>query len=205
MEADRRRDILDPPADSGSFRVGASDDVAQDDELEPSADTNVADETDAVPSVPEEARPSRVRWVAASIVAGFLVAGLSLLLVLGFDVGGAGTWLRRESNRPVRALAVLPLENLSRDPSQDYLVDGLTEQLITTLAQLQGVEVISRTSAMQFKGTTKRPAAIGRELNVDALVEGSVLRSGQRVRITAQLVDARTDQHLWAQSYARPG
>jgi TolB-like protein len=79
----------------------------------------------------------------------------------------------------------------------------MTEQLITTLAQLHGVEVISRTSTMQYKTTSKGVPEIGRELNADAVIEGSVVRSGDRVRITAQLVDARSDQHLWARSYER--
>jgi TolB-like protein/DNA-binding winged helix-turn-helix (wHTH) protein/Tfp pilus assembly protein PilF len=146
---------------------------------------------------------ARLRWIAASVVVGLLTGGVLLGLMLGLDVGGLTSRLRRASNRPVRSLAVLPLENLSRDPSQDYFVDGMTEQLITTVAQLQGVQVTSRTSAMQFKNTTTPLPEIGRQLNVDAVVEGSVLRSGQRIRITAQLIDTRTDQHLWAQSYER--
>jgi TolB-like protein/DNA-binding winged helix-turn-helix (wHTH) protein/Tfp pilus assembly protein PilF len=145
----------------------------------------------------------RLRWFAGSMTAGFALGGLLLALLLGFDVGGARTLLRRQSTPPMRSVAVLPLQNLSHDPSQEYFVDGMTEQLITTLAEVQGLQVISRTSAMQYKATTKGAPEIGRELHVDALVEGSVMRSGQRVRISAQLIDARTDQHLWAQSYER--
>lgn len=103
----------------------------------------------------------------------------------------------------IKAIAVLPLTNLSRDPEQDYFTDGMTEALITDLAQIGALRVISRTSAMRYKGTDKPLPQIARELNVDALVEGSVLRAGDRVRITAQLIHAATDQHLWAKSYER--
>jgi TolB-like protein/Tfp pilus assembly protein PilF len=105
--------------------------------------------------------------------------------------------------RKIHALAVLPLENLSGDPAQDYFADGMTETLITTLAKISSLRVISRTSAMQYKGVRKALPVIARELNVDAVIEGSVLRDGQRVRITAQLIHAPTDQHLWAESYER--
>ena len=103
----------------------------------------------------------------------------------------------------IKAIAVPPLTNLSRDPEQDYFTDGMTEALITDLAQIGALRVISRTSAMRYKGTDKPLPQIARELNVDALVEGSVLRAGDRVRISAQLIHAATDQHLWAKSYER--
>jgi eukaryotic-like serine/threonine-protein kinase len=103
----------------------------------------------------------------------------------------------------IKAIAVLPLANLSRDPEQEYFVDGMTEALITDLAQIGALRVISRTSAMRYKGSDKPLPEIARELNVDGLVEGSVLRAGDRVRITAQLIHAASDQHLWAKSYER--
>src|SRR5438309_3650350 len=103
----------------------------------------------------------------------------------------------------VRALAVLPLENLSRDPEQEYFAEGLTEALITTLAKIGELRVVSRTSAMLYKGVRKPLREIARELEVDAIVEGTVLRAGQRVRITAQLIDAANETHLWAESYER--
>jgi len=156
-----------------------------------------------VQSTPTATTRGRMPRVAASILVGFLTGALVLAVVLGLDIGGARASLRRFTNPTVHALAVLPLRNLSGDSSQEYVVDGMTEQLITTLAQLHGVEVISRTSAMQYKDTHKRLPEIGRELNVDAFIEGSVQRSGSRMRITVQLVDARTDQHLWAHSYDR--
>jgi len=146
---------------------------------------------------------NRVRRFLISVLAGLFGGALLLGVYLGFDIGGARGWLRRYSNRPIRSIAVLPLENLSGDPGQDYFADGMTDELITNLAQLRSVRVISRTSIMQYKGTKKTLPQIGRELNVDAVLEGSVVRSGDRVRITAQLVDAATDQHLWAASYDR--
>jgi non-specific serine/threonine protein kinase len=103
----------------------------------------------------------------------------------------------------IRSLAVLPLANMSRDPAQEYFADGMTEELITRLAHIGEVRVISRTSSMHFKGTTKTLPEIARELNVDGIVEGSVRRAGDRVRVTAQLIHVATDQHVWAESYER--
>jgi TolB-like protein/Tfp pilus assembly protein PilF len=103
----------------------------------------------------------------------------------------------------VRSLAVLPLENLSRDPEQEYFAEGLTEALITTLAKIGELRVVSRTSIMQYKRVHKPLREIARELEVDAIVEGTVLRAGDRVRITAQLIDAAKETHLWAESYER--
>ncbi len=101
----------------------------------------------------------------------------------------------------IRSLAVLPLENLSGDPTQDYFADGVTEELTTELAQVPALRVISRVSAMQYRAKRKSAPEIAGELHVDALVEGSVLRSGNHVRITAQLIEAKDDRHLWAQSF----
>lgn len=109
----------------------------------------------------------------------------------------------RRPRRRVHSLVVLPLENLSGDPSQEYFADGMTEALITDLAKISALRVISRTSAMRYKGTHTSLREIAQELNVDAVVEGSVLRVGERVRITAQLVHASSDAHLWAESYER--
>ncbi len=101
----------------------------------------------------------------------------------------------------VGSIAVLPLENLSRDPDQEYFADGMTDELITDLAKIHTLRVISRNSVMQYKGKHEPVPQIGRELNVDAVVEGTVTRFGDRVRITAQLIAAREDRHLWADSY----
>jgi TolB-like protein/DNA-binding winged helix-turn-helix (wHTH) protein/Tfp pilus assembly protein PilF len=103
----------------------------------------------------------------------------------------------------IRSVAVLPLENLSGDPSQEYFSDGMTDGLITDLAQVGSLKVISRTSSMQYKQTKKSLPEIARELNVDGIVEGTVQRSGDRVRITAQLIRGTSDKHLWANTYER--
>jgi TolB-like protein/Tfp pilus assembly protein PilF len=137
------------------------------------------------------------------LATGLAAGGALVAIVLGFDLLGARQWLRRQTTASVHSIAVLPLANMSKDANQDYLVDGVTEQLITSLAQLPDLRVISRTSAMQFKGTSKTLPQMARELGVDTIVSGSVTRSADRVRVTAQLVDARTDQHLWAASYER--
>jgi len=132
-------------------------------------------------------------WTRPIIVAIALVS-LLILPVLFFRSRG-------HARTGIRSLAVLPLDNLSGDPSQNYFADGMTDELITDLAQISALRVISRTSVMAYKGARKPLPQIARELNVDAVVEGSVLRSGDQVRITAQLIDAATDKHLWSQSY----
>jgi TolB-like protein/DNA-binding winged helix-turn-helix (wHTH) protein len=116
---------------------------------------------------------------------------------------GLAFWLdhRRSQTAPIRSLAVLPLENLSGDPNQEYFAEGMTDELITELASIPDLRVVSRTSVMQEKGVRKPLRQIARELDVDAVVEGSVVRLGDRLRITAQLIDAREDKHLWARSF----
>jgi TolB-like protein/Tfp pilus assembly protein PilF len=140
-----------------------------------------------------------IPYVAAAVG---LMALLSVLV--GLNVGGLRDRMIHRAAAPrIQSLAVLPLENLSGDPEQDYFADGMTEELITNLAKISALKVISRTSMMQYKGTKKPLPQIAKELNVDALIEGSVLREGGQVRITAQLIQASTDQHLWAESYQR--
>ncbi len=107
----------------------------------------------------------------------------------------------RHASSAIRSLAVLPLENLSGDASQDYFSDGMTDELITELGQITALRVISRTSIMTYKGARRPLPEIARDLKVDAVVEGTVLRSGDKVRITAQLIQAADDKHLWARSY----
>jgi TolB-like protein/DNA-binding winged helix-turn-helix (wHTH) protein len=126
------------------------------------------------------------------------------VLVLATTIG---FWIRyhlQHADGPIRSLAVLPLEDLSPGTKEDYFADGMTDELITELARIPALRVVSRTSVMQDKGARKSLAQIARELNVDAVVEGSVLRSGDRIRITAQLIDARSDKHLWAQTFEEP-
>lgn len=132
----------------------------------------------------------------------FIILSTACLLLLA-----AFSWLAAARLHPapaIRSLAVLPLNNLSGDPSQDYFADGMTDELITELARIPNLRVVSRTSVMVDKNARKTLPQIARELNVDAIVEGSTARSGNRVRITAQLIDARTDRHLWAQSFEGP-
>jgi len=140
---------------------------------------------------------SRRRWLA---LAAALAAVFTVVAALNFET--LRTRLTGGAPR-IRSLAVLPLANLSGDPEQDYFADGMTEELITNLAKISALKVISRTSMMQYKGTKKPLPQIAKELNVDAIIEGSVLREGGQVRITAQLIQASTDQHLWAESYQR--
>jgi TolB-like protein/tetratricopeptide (TPR) repeat protein len=135
-----------------------------------------------------------------------VLAGTSAALALIAAIGYIGfkVWGRGSSPEPEHhAIAVLPLQNLSGDPGQDYFADSMTEELIAALGQVSASRVISRTSTMTYKGTTKALPQIARELGVDTVVEGSVLRQGNEVRITAQLIDAMTDHHLWARSYVR--
>jgi TolB-like protein/DNA-binding winged helix-turn-helix (wHTH) protein/Flp pilus assembly protein TadD len=150
----------------------------------------------ASPAVVEAPAPRPViagrstRWVVpACIVAVLVVAGVA--------------WRLHSAARPpaIHSLAVLPLESLSSDPSQDYFADGMTDELITELGRISALRVISRTSVMAYKHTRKPLRDVARELDVDAVVEGTVLRSGNSVRITAQLIDATTDTHLWSDSY----
>jgi TolB-like protein/DNA-binding winged helix-turn-helix (wHTH) protein/Flp pilus assembly protein TadD len=128
------------------------------------------------------------------------VFGFGLALVLAASL----SWIlypRSQSSPAIRSLAVLPLKNLSGDSAQDYFAEGMTDELITRLAQISALRVISRTSVMTYKSARKSLPEIARELKVDAVVEGSVSRSGERVRITAQLIQVPADTHMWAQSY----
>ena len=156
----------------------------------------------APPPVEGEAgvRPAGVRlrsWGAAAAVA---------VSVLMATLAATGRWPHPRgqlASVPIRSLAVLPFENLSGDAEQDYFADGMTDSLITSLAQVHALRVISRTSVMQYRRANKALPRIAEELDVDAVVEGTVSRAGDRVRITAQLIQATTDRHLWAQSYER--
>lgn len=130
----------------------------------------------------------------------FWAAALAIVVAIGWF---AYRQLHETAHSSVRSIAVLPLKNLSSDPQQEFLAEGLTDELITRLASLPGLKVISRTSSMQYKDSKKPLPEIAKELNVDAIVEGSVLRSGGRVRITAEFIHAKDDHHIWAQSYER--
>lgn len=133
--------------------------------------------------------------------------GVALALVVAVALATAFFATRMRvavaSDRDIHSIAVLPFANLSGDRSQDYFADAMTEEMTTDLAKISALRVISRTSAMHYKGTTRTMPEIARELNVDGVIEGSVLRTGDRVRITAQLINARSDMHLWSDSYER--
>ncbi len=136
---------------------------------------------------------------------------LVTVAAVGVVLAGGSVWLWRQRSTesaatvtsPIRSIAVLPLENLSGNPEQDYLADGMTEALIARLSTIQGLQVISRRSSMQFKDTRSSVPEIARKLNVRAVVEGSVIRSGDRIRISAQLIQGETDVHLWSGTYDR--
>src|SRR5262249_51168626 len=136
--------------------------------------------------------PPRRRW---------WLVGAAPLVALGALGFAANAIVRKRGAKPIESLAVLPLENLSQDPEQDYFADGMTDDLITDLAKISALRVISRTSVMQYKGTKKPVPQIARELDVDAVLEGTVTRDRGRVRITAQLIRAAPEKHLWAEKY----
>lgn len=142
-------------------------------------------------------RASRSPYLLVAVVVAACLLGAILYLGLkspaGPDTAAAG----------IHSIAILPLQNLSGDAKQDYFADGMTEELIADLGQIGPLRVISRTSVMSYKGSKKKLPDIARELGVDAVVEGSVWREGDRVRITVQLIDAKSDRHLWAHSYDR--
>jgi len=152
---------------------------------------------------PTETAPAkRRRWWPMAIVAFVLclLAGATL----GFNVGGVRDRIFPPRQRvPIRSIAVLPLVNLSGDPSQDYFADGMTDELITMLAKNRSLRVVSRTSTMQYKGVRRPLRDIARELGVDGILEGSLERSGNRVHMTVQLIHAPSDTHIWAESYDR--
>jgi len=163
--------------------------------VEPPA-TTPADARGA-PAVPQP-RPKWTLWIALAAVTAMLVA------VFAANIGEVRTRtvnLLHPAPARISSLAVMPLESLSGDRDQEYFADGLTDDLITNLAKLGSTRVTSRASILQYKGTKKTIREIGRELNADAIVEGTVTRSGNRMRITAQLIQVSTDMHLWAEAY----
>lgn len=149
---------------------------------------------DAISTVhPRPPRRAGGRWLAVALAAVLVAVAV-------------GVWSRYRPLEPgpMRSLAVLPLDNYSGDPEQQFFADGMTEALISDLARLASLSVVSRTSVMQYRGTRKALPQIARELGVGAIIEGSVVRDGEDVRITVQLIDARSDRHMWTDSYHRP-
>ncbi len=154
--------------------------------------------TAAEGSVAPGPRITKLSWRYTAII----VCAIAAVTLLAWTA----TWMRKSNQvgaYSFSSLAVLPLQNLSGDPGQDYFADGMTDELTTQLAKIKSIRVISRTSAMRYKNAQKSLPEIARELNVDAVVEGSIVRSGNRLKLTAQLIDASTDRHLWADSYER--
>jgi len=161
-------------------------------------------EVPAPPAPTEDARAARPRrrhWAAMGIVAAGLAIGLGVLLTL--NVAGLRGWLLGSPPPRITALAVLPFENLTGDPQQEYFVDGIHDELITQLAQISSLKVISRTSVMRYKKEKPPLREIGRELGAEGVLEGAVRREGGRLQVTAQLISVRDDRHIWAHSYDR--
>jgi TolB-like protein/Tfp pilus assembly protein PilF len=155
--------------------------------------------TPNLPVVSSEAPTSRSSfsgWLWLLLAAIFVVVASTVFLFLHRQGAVA-------ANGQIRSIAILPLLNYSRDPKQEYFADGMTEELTTELGQVTSLRVISRTSTMSYKGTTKTLPEIAKELHVDGIVEGSIEREANQVRITVQLIDSKTDQHIWAHSYDR--
>jgi TolB-like protein/DNA-binding winged helix-turn-helix (wHTH) protein len=156
----------------------------------------------ALPGTPRSglSRFGTKKWIAIATAA---VA--ATIAVAATTSGLARLWYahREPQPAPIKAIAVLPFDNLSGDPSQDYFADGVTEALIGRLSMIRGLRVISRTSVVQFKSTHRSTPEIARSLNVDALVEGSVIREGDHVRIQAHLIRAATEEHFWSETYDR--
>jgi TolB-like protein/DNA-binding winged helix-turn-helix (wHTH) protein/Tfp pilus assembly protein PilF len=177
----------------------------------PSAHTSVAAPGAVAVSFPSAAPPTSRTAASALGPRGWIGGALIILAVLAASWAitryrGASKPAERTSvvvSPVIHSLVVLPLENLSGDKEQEYFADGMTDALTTDLAQIGSLRVISRTSAMHFKGSKETLPQIGRDLQVDAVVEGTVARGENRVRVTAQLVEASSDHHLWARTYER--
>src|SRR6202789_1259681 len=187
--------IEDPPQSRPAMSDAA-------DSQEPNAQFVPSDALSASPPSGHAAQRIRLssmkdsaRWRVGAVIAATAIAGMLVLIVF---------WIARSKQRtasPIRSLPVFPLQNLSGSAQEEYFADGMTDALITELAHTPNLRVVSRTSVMREKGSQKSLRQIASELDVDAVVEGSVVRSGDRIRITAQLIDVLDDRHLWAQSY----
>lgn len=154
--------------------------------------------------------PHRTVWTPLAGLRGTPVRmtawWVAVVVVCAGMAGAYVAWRGGERSAPgaqIRSVAVLPLKNLSGDPSQEYLADGVTEAVIGRLAGIRELRVTSRTSVMRFKDSKETVPEIGKALGVDAVVEGSVIREGSRIRVSVQLIRAATDEHLWSETYDR--
>jgi TolB-like protein/tetratricopeptide (TPR) repeat protein len=162
--------------------------------LKQDAETRALDGVETIAPASAVRILAKLQWMRAAVATALVLAGIAYLFVSSRVA---------TTPRMIRAVAVLPLQNLSGDSGQDFFVDGMTEALIERLSSMQGVRVISRTSVMQFKHSSQSLPEIAKILGVDAVVEGSVVRSGRRVHISAQLIRGESDDHLWSGSYDR--
>jgi TolB-like protein/Tfp pilus assembly protein PilF len=160
----------------------------------PSASPGTTDTSEKIPVSPDVKSHYWSRWVVLAALLAIAVAG---------GIFALKTWWGSSASAPIRSVAILPLVNLSGDPAQEYFADGMTEELISELGQVPALRVISRTSVMTYKGTKKTVPVIARELRVEGILEGSIIREGNKVRVIIQLIDSRTDQHIWAHTYER--
>jgi len=166
--------------------------------LEPAPELPPAAPSTRIPTpAATQASPRPARWRVLLASSALSIA----LLILGSYAWHQSR--RTSASSPIRSLAVLPLENLSNNPEEEFFANGMTDELITNLAKISSLHVISRTSVLRYRGMHKPVSEIARELGVDGIVEGTILRSESKVRITAQLIQASTDQHLWAEEYER--
>jgi TolB-like protein/DNA-binding winged helix-turn-helix (wHTH) protein len=162
-------------------------------------------EISPAPVIPSPAKPHRRLWVITALSVSVLVA-ISILTLGPHPLAARflnPRFLNQDTHAPIASLAVLPLDNLSGDPNQEYFADGMTDELTTMLARDSNLRIVSRTSAMQFKKAHRSLPEIARALNVDAILEGSISRSDNQVHMTLQLIRGNTDSHLWAESYDR--
>jgi TolB-like protein/DNA-binding winged helix-turn-helix (wHTH) protein/lipopolysaccharide biosynthesis regulator YciM len=177
-------------------------DAASDPHVAPAVEPAALDPEPRTPAPSPEELPKKSLAVRAAVVARF-VALTVLFIVMGIGPRQIAGLLHRNADPPITSLAVIPLDNLSGDPSQEYFADGMTDELITMLAKDSTLRITSRTSVMQYKGARKPLGDIARALNVDGILEGSISRANGKVHMNLQLIRADTDAHLWAESYDR--
>jgi TolB-like protein/DNA-binding winged helix-turn-helix (wHTH) protein len=168
-------------------------------------------ETDSAPLhpfvEPTRNQPDQLPATIASPLPARYALWIAIISCCAIALGAWFAWQHfygRGATQSIHSIAVLPLQNLSGDPAQDFFADGMTEELITELSRIQTLRVISHTSVMEYKGTRKHLPQIAHELGVDAILEGSVIRENNNVRVTVQLLDGPADRHLWGEEYERP-